>query len=134
MTRFWKKRNYFAFSLQYRQFVNLLLMVLHMINVCAIIRNRQCCARKRRDIWRFPRPQFWLQDMLHNPSQQSLWKMHFRIERNTFGFICNLVRDDMSKQYTHMGRAFSVEERVGCASWRLATGDSYRSCASVFGM
>ena len=33
-----------------------------------------------------------------------------------------------------MGRTFSVEEREGGALWHLATGDSYRSCASVFGM
>ena len=33
-----------------------------------------------------------------------------------------------------MGRTFSVEERVDCALWGLVTGDSYRSCASVFGM
>ena len=40
----------------------------------------------------------------------------------------------MSKQYTHMGKTYNVEERVGCALWRLSTGDSYRSCASVFRM
>ena len=59
--------------------------------------------------------------MLHNPTQQSLWKMHFRIEKNIFDFVCNLVRDDMRKQDIHMGGTFSVEERVGCALWRLAT-------------
>ena len=121
-------------AIQNRQLINLLLLVLNLINICVIIHKRRRLARKNREIWRFPRPQFWFEDMLINPTQQHLWKMHFRIERNTFNFICNLVYNDMKKQETQMGKTYSVEDRVGCSLWRLATGDSYRSCASVFGM
>ena len=121
-------------AIQSRQLINVLLLVINLTNICVIMRNRQRHARKRCQIWRFPRPQFWFQDMLNNPAQRQLWKTHFRIERSTFDFICDVVRGDVQKQETHMGKTYSVEERVGCALWRLATGDSYRSCTSVFGM
>ena len=72
--------------------------------------------------------------MIHNRALVTTWKRHFRIEKTTFDFICDVVRADMEKQQTRFRRTLSVEERVGCALWRLATGDSYRSCGLQFGI
>ena len=40
----------------------------------------------------------------------------------------------MQKQETRFRVPVSVEERVGLALWRLATGNSYRSCGLQFGL
>ncbi|CAH3172911.1 unnamed protein product, partial [Porites evermanni] len=56
-----------------------------------------------------------------------LWKEHFRVTRETFEYLCDLVRVDLQKQHTRFRSLVSVEERVGLALWRLATGNSYRS-------
>ena len=50
-----------------------------------------------------------------------------------FEYLCDLVRADLQKQQTRMRAPISVEERVGLALWRLATGNSYRSCGLQFG-
>ena len=48
---------------------------------------------------------------------------------------CKIVRADhpILQKRTRMRALVSVEERVGLALWRLATGNSYRSCGSQFG-
>ena len=52
----------------------------------------------------------------------------------TFEYLCDLVRvDQKKKQQTRKRAPISVEERVGLALWRLATGNSYRSCGLQFG-
>ncbi|XP_078363994.1 uncharacterized protein LOC144648250 [Oculina patagonica] len=63
-----------------------------------------------------------------------LWKMHFRVTRPTFEALCDLVGGDLQKQHTRMRSPVSVEERVGLALWRLATGDSFKSCGLQFGL
>ena len=45
--------------------------------------------------------------------------------RETFEYLCDLVRVDLQKQHTRFRSLVSVEERVGLA---LGTGNSYRSC------
>ena len=52
----------------------------------------------------------------------------------TFEYLCDLVRVDLQKQHTRFRSPVSVEERVGLALWRLATGNSYRSCGLQFGL
>ena len=64
----------------------------------------------------------------------TLWKVHFRVTRPTFNALCDLVRGDLQKQHTRMRSPVSVEERVAVALWRLATGDSFKSCGLQFGI
>ena len=85
-------------------------------------------------MWVYPRPQHWFGEMLQNNYMNHLWREHFRISRQTFDFICNLVRPDLTRQDTVMRRAVSVEKRVAVALWRLATGDCYRATGLVFGV
>ena len=51
-----------------------------------------------------------------------------------FEYICDLVRVEIQKQHTRFRAPVSMEERVGLALWRLATGNSYRSCGLQFGL
>ena len=96
--------------------------------------NQQNTQRRRRRAWLWPRPQNWFRTLLANPALNFLWKEHFRVTRETFEYLCDLVRVDLQKQHTRFRSPVSVEERVGLALWRLATGNSYRSCGLQFGL
>ena len=97
----------------------------------AAYQNRR--GRPRR-AWALPQRQLWIQDMLNVNFLQYTWKKHFRIEKATFDYICRLLRPNIERENTNLRRSFSVEERVGVSIWRLATGDTYRSCGNQFGM
>ena len=90
--------------------------------------------RRRRRAWLWPRPQNWFRSLLASRDLDFLWKEHFRVTRETFEYLCDLVRVNLQKQHTRFRSPVSVEERVGLALWRLATGNSYRSCGLQFGL
>ena len=96
--------------------------------------NQQNTQRRRRRAWLWPRPQNWFRSLLARPALNFLWKQHFRVTRETFEYLCDLVRVNSQKQHTRFRSPISVEERVGLALWRLATGNSYRSCGLQFGL
>ena len=96
--------------------------------------NQQIAQRRRRRAWLWPRPQNWFRSLLATPALNFLWKEHFRVTRETFDYLCDLVRVNLQKQHTRFRSPVSVEERVGLALWRLATGNSYRSCGLQFGL
>ena len=96
--------------------------------------NQQNAQRRRRRAWLWPRPQNWFRSLLANPALNFLWKEHFRVTRETFEYLCDLVRVNLQKQHTRFRSPVSVQERVGLALWRLATGNSYRSCGLQFGL
>ena len=116
--------------------LNLQLIVasINLVNLVLLRNKLQLLHRVNRSVWCYPQPQHWFNEMLNNRAVVSPWKRHFRFENITFYFICDLVRYDMEKQQTRFRRTLSVEERVGCALWRLATGDSYQSCGLQFGI
>ncbi len=106
-----------------------------MLLMCmAVLSQQQRPQLKRRALaWVLPRPQNWFRLLIANPALHFLWKEHFRVTHATFEYLCDLVRADPQKQQTRMRAPISVEERVGLASWRLSTGNSYRSCGFQFG-
>ena len=89
---------------------------------------------RRRRAWVWPRPQNWFDLQLVSPAMDSLWKPNFRMSRQTFNELCNVLRYDLEKQETRMHRPVSVEKPVAVGLWRLATGNSYRSCGLQFGL
>ena len=54
--------------------------------------NQQNTQRRRRRAWLWPRPQNWFRSLLANPALNFLWKEHFRVTRETFEYLCDLVR------------------------------------------
>ena len=61
-----------------------------------------------------------------------LWKIHFRVTRPTFNALYDLVRGNLQKQHTRMRSPVSVQAGAAAALWRLATGDSFKSCRLQF--
>ena len=95
---------------------------------------KQQNVQRRRRAWVWPRLQNWFKNLLASPVLDFLWIEHFRVTWETFEFLSNLVRVKLQKQETGVRVPVSVEERVGLALWRLATGNSYRSCGLQFGL
>ena len=88
-------------------------------------------ARRPRLSWRawvFPRPQNWFQQLLNSNALDHWWKENFKVSRDTFEYICQLVGPALQRQNTGMRDAIPVPKRVGASLWRLATGECYRSC------
>ena len=91
--------------------------------------QRRACYpanRKRKTVWVYPRPQFWFEHMLANQHEDRLWQEHFRMTRQTFEYICQLVGPDMARQDTNMRKSIPIRKRVAMALLCLANGDSYR--------
>ena len=103
-----------------------------LLKILAQIKQQD--VHRRRRAWVWPRRQNWFKNLLASPALDFLWKEHFRVTRETFEFLCDLVRVKLQKQQTRFRVPVSVEERVGLALWRLATGNSYRSCGLQFGL
>ena len=62
------------------------------------------------------------------------WKENFQVTRETFHFICTAVAPVIQRQDTTLQAAIPIETRTAIGLWRLATGDSYRSCGLMFGI
>ena len=91
-------------------------------------------GRRRKSVWVLAQPQFWFENMVLNQYEDNLWRKHFRVSRETFRYICDLVGHHLVRQDTNMRRAIPVQKRVGVALWRLATGNSYRATGLIFGV
>lgn len=71
--------------------------------------------------------------------EEEAFKYFFRVSRNTFDYICSLVRADLvsrppSGLINIEGRLLSVEKQVAIAMRRLASGDSQVSVGRAFGV
>ena len=71
-------------------------------------------------LWAWRRPQNWFHLLIARRDLNPIWKMHVRVTRPILKALCDLLRVDL-----RMRAPVSVEERVGLALWRLATGDSF---------
>ena len=56
--------------------------------------------RAQRRAWMLPRPQFWFQSMLHElvNHHDLYWAQQFRVSRETFNFIVQLLRGTTEKE------------------------------------
>ena len=93
--------------------------------------------RLRRRIWSYEKKEFWFTNLIENRYNilfEQKWPEDFRISRNTFFEIVNLVRPSLEKKETHLRKSISIETRVAMAIWRLASGTSYREIGRIFGV
>ena len=81
-----------------------------------------------------PRPQHYFEELLVNNQLDFQWKLHFRLDRETFEFICHLVAPDIQREDTNFREAVPATKRVAASLWKLGTGESYRSVGVSFGL
>ena len=72
-----------------------------------LTQNRQLrrLTRARRVAWVYPRPQGRFEEMYGNPVMFSLRKNDFRVSKETFDYICQLVGPYLSRQNPRLRKA-----------------------------
>ena len=74
------------------------------------------------------RREFWFSNLWERRNDekcialQRQWKDDFRMSRQTFKSIVEVVRPRLQKQNTQLRNTIPIEKRVAVAIWRLATG------------
>ena len=87
----------------------------------------------RRQYWEIPRPRLgWFEVIFGDNRQSAYWKEHFRMRKETFLQLVELVTPRIFKHNTHLREAIPVHKRVAIALWRLAVGSSFRAIAAYF--
>ena len=87
-----------------------------------------------RTTWVHPKPQHYFEELLVNNQLDFQWKLHFRVDRETFEFICHLVAPDKQREDTNFSVAVLVAKRVAASLWKLGTSESYRSVGVSIGL
>lgn len=105
-----------------------------MLSMMCMNQMKKQNGRRRRTAWVWPRPRNWFRTLMESPAIKFMRREHMRVTRKSFEFICDLVRLNLQKQHSKFKAPASVQEIVGLALRRLATGNSYRSCRLQFGL
>lgn len=83
--------------------------------------------------WVLPRPAFgWFELMMESDVQTPYWREHFRMRKETFLQLVQLVGPVIERHDTRLRKAVSTPKRVAIALWRLANGTSYRDIGTHF--
>ena len=75
----------------------------------------QINVREPRKIWAYEREEFWFSRMLNDERFSDFWSQDFRMKKETFDEIVQVVRPALEKRDTQLRRAIPIEKRVGVA-------------------
>ena len=120
------KRRQQVFGLRMRNLINHLILRRNQKLWSLLVlqrRFRLAHRQHRRRAWVWPRPQNYLEELLVNREMDHQWKEHFRVNRDTFKFLCQTLSNDIQRQDTQFRNAVPVWKRVATALWRLGTSD-----------
>ncbi len=87
----------------------------------------------QRIVWVKPRTTAVWDEMVRNLNNDE-WKEHFRVKRDTFQLICELLRPKLAKRNTRFRQSISVDKGVAIALWRMATNVEFRTIGALFGV
>lgn len=86
----------------------------------------------QRNIWVRERCQLWWEKCAFFTENE--WFCNFRVQRQTFHYICDLLRPRLYRKSTQLRAAIPVEKRVALALYWFATGDCFRTIGHLFGV
>ena len=128
------RRRRLRLLVQQRNQMNLLMLHLfasRMVFYVACL--RRITSLRNRRFWTVPRPPSgWFELIFADDSQSRYWKEHFRMSKETFRQLVDLVAPLISRRNTRLREAISTPKRVAIALWRLAGGTSFREVATQF--
>ncbi|XP_078429315.1 PIF / Ping-Pong family of plant transposase [Wolffia australiana] len=83
-------------------------------------------------------PADWWDDFSKRISGTEDFETLFKMSRETFNYICGLVRDDLAARKSSLaalnGRPLSIDDQVAVALRRLSSGDSLLTVGQLFGV
>ena len=93
------------------------------------------CLQRRhinREVWAYIRDQYYFEDVLRSTSLEHFFNKHFRMNRDTFNKLCNVVGPYMQRQRTHLREPIPVPIRVALALRRLGKGETFEALLFVW--
>lgn len=91
-------------------------------------------ARIRTRPWTTTLSTDWWERVVMTEFQPSDWLDKFRMNRETFFYLCDKLRPRLARRDTSFRLALPVEKRVAVALWRLASNIEYRTISALFGV
>lgn len=103
------------------------------ITLAIMIMARMVAQINQRQYWEIPRPRLgWFEVIFGDGRQSVYWKEHFRMRKETFLKLVDLVAPAIAKENTVLRNPIPPHKRVAIALWRLAVGSSFRAIAAHF--
>ncbi|XP_074838747.1 uncharacterized protein LOC142004969 [Carettochelys insculpta] len=88
----------------------------------------------RRRLWSYPTSTNWWERLVLGEWDDDCWLQNLCMSWQRFLELCQWLTPALRHQDTFMRRTLTVEKRVGTATWKLASPDSYRSVGQQFGV
>ncbi|KAJ8018434.1 Protein ANTAGONIST OF LIKE HETEROCHROMATIN PROTEIN 1 [Holothuria leucospilota] len=112
--------------------IGLVRLYLHLLTVAAtgIGFDREVLHRS---VWVIQRTNAVWDEMILTLTNER-WRHHFRINKDTFQFVCDSLRPILQRNRTRFRRPITVEKRVAIALWRMATNVEFRTLSTLFGV
>ena len=105
-----------------------------MFNFVLAIISVNLCGPAVRRLWVKERSAHWWEQVVNSSFTQTDWLENFRVSEETFLYLCNELRNSITRTDTAMRKAISVEQRVALTLWFLSTGSDYRTIGHLFGV
>ncbi|XP_075753878.1 uncharacterized protein LOC142818402 [Pelodiscus sinensis] len=87
-----------------------------------------------RRIWRLDTSSNWWDRIVLERWGDQRWNQNFRMKKDTFLELCELLTPSLWQQDTLMRPAIPLQKHVAIALWKLSTPDSYQSIRNPFSM
>ena len=88
---------------------------------------------RHRALWMYPRSFTWF-EMVDREYDEELWYSNFRVTRETFEFLLNVVMEYIRRKDTVMRSAITAKRRLAITLYFLASTAEYRTIANLFGV
>ena len=87
-----------------------------------------------REVWSRERSSEWWETVVNSAFELYDWVTNFRMSKATFTYLCDEIRDKITRTDTEMRKCISVEMRVALTFWFLATNADYHTISHLFGL
>jgi len=78
------------------------------------------------------RSQYWWNFVVLETFDQHDFMQNFRMNKDTFNYLCDQLRPSLQHTDTVMRKSISVEMRVAVTLWFLATPAEYRTISHIY--
>jgi hypothetical protein len=93
--------------------------------VLNVLKERTLWMHRRTDAW------FLLEDKFYTDVQ---WYENFRVTKQTFDFVVNVIENDIKRKTTILRKPVSVQKSVAVTFYFLSSTAEYRTIANLFGV
>ena len=106
-----------------------------LLEVSYKINRKRKSVRNQRRFWVRPgRTSLWWDNFMTGTMIDEEWRENFRMSKESFMRLCDLLRPFLEKQSTHLRKTIEVEKRVAVTLYYLSDEGRYRKVGNAFGI